>query len=92
MPLKSLNFGAKRCTAIAKSTKARCGNPSAFGCQTCRVHGARKPSSIKRGIKHPNYRHGMETLDAKSKRRIKLAELREIEADLIAKGRMVKKI
>ena len=76
----------KQCTARAKSTKQRCLNPAAYGCKTCRLHGARHNSSIKRGEEHPNYQHGMETLEAKRNRSIKLAELRAIQDDLIAKG------
>lgn len=87
MPLASISkHNAYQCTARAKSTRQRCLNPAAYGCKTCRLHGARKQTSIKRGDLHPNYRHGMETLEAKRYRRIKLAELREIEADLIARG------
>ena len=59
---------------------------AAYGCKTCRLHGARKPNSIKRGMDHPNYLHGTETLERKRQRSIKLAELREIENDLIKRG------
>ena len=87
MPLPSLSqYRAKQCTARAKSTQHRCLNPAAFGCRTCRLHGARKRSSIKAGIDHPNYLHGTETLSAKRKRSLKLGELREIENDLLARG------
>ena len=77
---------ANQCTAQAKSTKQRCANPAAHGCKTCRLHGARRQNTIKRGIDHPNYQHGNETLAAKRQRSIKLAELREIETDLITRG------
>jgi len=50
------------------------------------MHGARQQSSIKRGEEHPNYRHGMETLIAKRERSKKLAELRQVEDDLIKRG------
>ena len=87
MPLPSVaNHSAYQCTARAKSSKQRCLNPAAYGCKTCRLHGARRKSSIKRGKGHPNYRHGMETLSAKRKRSKKLAELREIEDDLLRRG------
>ena len=87
MPLPSVSkHSASQCTAQAKSTKHRCLNPAAYGCKTCRLHGARKPNSIKRGIDHPNYLHGTETLERKRQRSIKLAELREIEDDLIMRG------
>ena len=87
MPLPSVSkHQASQCTARAKSTKYRCLNPAAYGCRTCRLHGAHKPNSIKRGKDHPNYRHGIETLERKRQRSIKLAELREIEDDLIQRG------
>ena len=87
MPLPSISeHSAKQCKATAKSTRRRCLNPAAFGCGTCRVHGARKPNSIKRGKDHPNYLHGIETLERRRQRSIKLAELRAIEDDLIRVG------
>ena len=87
MPLPSVaQHSASQCTARAKSTRQRCLNPTAFGCKTCRLHGARKKSLIKRGKLHPNYRHGMETLLAKHERSKKLAELKAIETDLLTKG------
>jgi len=87
MPLPSVSqHSASQCTARAKATKHRCLNPAAYGCRTCRLHGARKPNSIKRGIDHPNYRHGTETLEAKRQRSEGLARLREIEDDLIRRG------
>ena len=87
MPLASISqYHAKQCTAHAKSTQHQCLNPAAFGCRTCRLHGARKRSSIKVGICHPNYLHGTETLLAKRQRSLKLGELREIENDLLDRG------
>ena len=87
MPLPSISqHSANQCTARAKSTKHRCLNPAAYGCRTCRVHGARRRSSIKAGIDHPNYLHGIETLQAKRQRSVKLAELRLIENELYSPG------
>ena len=87
MSLPSVSeHGANQCTAQAKSTTQRCANPAAHGCKTCRLHGARRQNTIKRGKCHPNFRHGTETIEAKRKRAIKLAELREIEDDLIERG------
>ena len=76
----------KQCTALAKSTGQRCLNPAAYGCTSCRMHGARHKSSIKYGENHPNYRHGMETLSAKRKRDEKLAGIRALEYSLIKRG------
>ena len=91
MPLPSISdYNALQCTAKAKSTKQRCLNPAAFGCKTCRLHGARHLSTIKRGEYHPNYQRGMETLEMKQKRSLKLAELKTIEADLLERGLIAK--
>jgi hypothetical protein len=54
--------------------------------KVCKFHGARGPSSIKRGVDHPGYRHGQETLPAKAERSAKLAELRDIEAEMALVG------
>ena len=87
MPLPSVTkHNAAQCTAMSKRSRERCGNPAAYGCRTCRIHGARRPESIKSGTAHPNYTHGLETLPAKRQRSIKLAELRVIENDLLARG------
>ena len=87
MPLPSVSLAKiNQCSAQAKSTKRRCLNPAAFGCRTCRMHGARKQSSIKRDQLHPNYRHGFETLSSKRDRSKKLAEMRALENDLIMRG------
>lgn len=87
MPLPSISIhGAKRCHARAKSTANQCMNPTAYGCSTCRMHGARKPKSVKRGAKHPNYVHGKETLEAKAIRSEKLNELRMLEKAMFDGG------
>ena len=87
MPLPSVTkHNATQCTAMSKRSRERCRNPAAYQCRTCRIHGARRPESIKSGSAHPNYRHGLETLPAKRQRSIKLAELRVIENDLLARG------
>ena len=63
MPLPCITkHGAKRCAALSKRTKLACGNPAAYGCKTCRFHGARK--NILRGEHHPSYVHGKRTLEA----------------------------
>ena len=86
MPLPSVrNKSCLQCNARTKSRQMqRCRNPAAFGCTTCRVHGARR--NIKKGKDHPNYKHGYETKDAKLQRQTKLAELNQIELILQAKG------
>lgn len=80
MPLPGVTSGnAPRCTATCKARGDRCRNPAAWGCSTCRYHGARKPTSIQRGPAHPQHRHGGETLEAKAERSRRLAELHELE-------------
>ncbi len=48
--------------------------------KVCRMYGARRPETIRRGANHPQYRHGGETLEAKAERSRRLAELRDLEA------------
>ena len=81
MPLPSvLLFGAKQCTSKSKRTKKPCQNPAAYGCVTCRFHGARKLESIRRGDQHPNYLHGERTLEVQretSAQNLMLAKLED---------------
>ena len=44
------------CIAQNRNKQRRCLNPAAFGCKTCRYHGARR--QIAEGTNHPNYKHG----------------------------------
>lgn len=76
MPPRNLKI---RCTAIKRKNGERCRNPPAFGCRTCRYHGARRPSSIKRGKDHPQYRHGRDTKAAQAARSEGMSRLRDIE-------------
>ena len=68
MPLPSVLKGAKQCQVLTKRTKQKCKNPAAYGCQSCRMHGAHKSKNVLRGAKHPHYRTGEETLQAKATR------------------------
>lgn len=81
MPLPSVqNFSAPRCAAKAKHSGKRCKNPAAYGMNVCRMHGARKRETVRHGVTHPNYKHGRETREAKTKRSQALADLRSLEA------------
>ena len=73
MPLPNLN---RQCSARARSTGNRCLNPAAFGCKTCRYHGARRRETVKVGKDHPNYRHGARTKKAIEQYRQKMLEIR----------------
>ncbi len=79
MPLPSLSHGSKQCSALTKRAKQPCKNPAAYGCKTCRMHGARKAESIKRGEHHPNYVHGMRTLENQKERSAVSRRLQQIE-------------
>ena len=80
MPLPSMKLhGAKSCTAKSKRTGLPCNNPAAYGCRTCRMHGARKTESIKRGEQHPNFVHGRRTLEAQAEQSAVSRRLQQIE-------------
>lgn len=77
MPLPSvLKHGAKLCSAKSKRTGLSCNNPAAFGCKTCRMHGARRPESIKRGKQHPNYVHGERSIEGIKRHREVMTEIK----------------
>ena len=76
MPLPNLN---RRCSARARSTGNQCLNPAAFGCKTCRYHGARRRETVKVGKDHPQYKHGERTLEAIHAFRSKMRELDVLE-------------
>ena len=73
LPLPNLKA---QCTAKKRKTGERCKNPAAFGCKSCRYHGA---SKILSGLQHHNYKHGERTLEALSKYSQKVAELDQLE-------------
>lgn len=79
MPLPSvLYYGANQCQARSKRTGLPCNNPAAFGCRTCRMHGAHRSRLAASGAEHWNYRHGRETLTAKRARAEALSELKRL--------------
>ena len=81
MPLPSLLNGAKQCQVMTKRTKLRCKNPAAFGCRSCRMHGAHKSRNAPRGPDHSNYKNGDRTSAVEAEHRrvaISLLTLRDI--------------
>ena len=76
MPLPNLN---RRCSARARGTGNQCLNPAAFGCKTCRVHGARSRETVKVGKAHPQHKHGRRTQVAIQKYQLAMAELALME-------------
>jgi hypothetical protein len=70
MPLPSVAIhGARQCKAITKRSKKRCLNPAAFGCSTCRYHGATPVHTRKTvaGENHPQFKHGRNTKQTKER-------------------------
>jgi hypothetical protein len=89
MPLPIMKT-ARRCHAKAKSTGQQCLSPAAFGCSTCRMHGARRRGSIKHGADHPLFVHGEATLEAKRETAESLRRLKRMEAKMKAIGLLKK--
>ncbi len=82
MPLPSVAIhGARQCKAITKRTKSRCLNPAAYGCLTCRYHGANPPHVRKNlsGKDHPQFIHGRFTKESKERNRQAIIKLRLLE-------------
>ena len=80
MPLPSITkHRAKQCTAKSKRTGLPCNNPAAYGCRSCKVHGARRPESIKRGKDHVNFVHGRRTLEAQAEQSATSRRLQQLE-------------
>ncbi len=78
MPLPSVTkHRAKQCSAKSKRTGLACNNPAAYGCKTCRMHGARK--NIVSGKDHPNFVHGRRTLEAELEQSAGSRRLQQLE-------------
>ena len=90
-PLPNIASGrTPQCKARSKRSLRRCNNPAAYGCTTCRFHGARHPQTIKRGSDHPQYRHGRETLEARQRRVEGMTRIRRL-VDLAVDAGFLKK-
>lgn len=79
MPLPSVIHGAKQCTVKCKRTGIRCKNPVAFGCKSCRIHGAHKSRNVLRGKDHPHYLNGNRTKEAEAENSAALTRLGMLE-------------
>jgi hypothetical protein len=95
MPLPGVGDTVKQCTARAKHSGARCRNPAVVDWgssgRVCRMHGARRSETVRRGANHPQYRHGGETLAAKAERHEMAVFFHEAERlmfalDMVAPG------
>lgn len=79
MPLQSVLNGAKQCQVLTKRTKQPCKNPAAYGCKSCRMHGAHKSRSVLWGVEHPKYKHGNRTKEAQQNNSDALTRIRMLE-------------
>jgi len=81
MPLPSVSkYGAKQCRAKSKRTGLPCKNPAAYHCAVCRYHGAHRTHTALPGAKHPNYKHGNSTKEARAQYSAASDKLRGLEA------------
>jgi len=81
MPLPCIKDAtAPRCQAKSKRTALPCQNPAAFGCKTCRLHGAHRSRNSAKGENHYNYKHGEATKTARAEHAKGSAELRQLVA------------
>jgi hypothetical protein len=76
MPIANQN---RRCTARARSTGNRCLNPVRADHDLCSFHLNRHQHTIKTGKHHPNFKHGLRTLESVRQYRGKMLELDQIE-------------
>jgi len=51
------------------------------------MHGSHKSKNVLRGQLHPNYRHGLDTKEAKAERKKRFAELNQLAISLGIKAR-----
>ncbi len=82
MPLPSVAIhGARQCKAITKRSKMRCLNPAAYGCSTCRYHGATPVHTRVNvaGEDHPQFKHGRNTKQAKERHQQTMVKLLLLE-------------
>jgi len=74
----------RQCAARSKRTKMQCRSPALKGKQVCRIHGGKstgpKTDAGRQRIAAANTVHGRETREIRSARRVKIAELEELEA------------
>lgn len=80
MPLPSvIKHKAKLCAAKSKRSGLPCNNPAAYGCKTCRMHGAHKSRNVANGINSGKYKNGHHTKEAKERSSKTLVKLRYLE-------------
>ena len=79
MPLPSVINGATQCTVSCKRTGIRCKNPAAFGCKSCRMHGAHRSRNSLQGVNHPQYKHGERTKESIADHQKTLLRLHTLE-------------
>ena len=73
MPLPHIKI---LCSAKSKRTGLPCRNPAAYGCRTCKSHGAHQ---IRRGKDAPNFKTGIYSESGIAEYRAGMARLQELE-------------
>lgn len=71
---------APRCQAKRRSGQS-CHSPAVRGKRVCRMHGGAKGSGAPRGERHPKYKHGRWSVEARADRAAAHALLRALESD-----------
>ena len=83
-----------RCQAMSKRTKQQCGSPAMRGKRVCRIHGGKstgpRTESGRMRCSVAKRTHGRETRAIRAERQLKLAELKQLEQILKARG-LIKK-
>ena len=80
MPLPSILNGALQCQVNCKRKPGvRCKNPAAYGCKSCRMHGAHKSRNTLTGENHPQFKHGRNTKQAKHRQQQTSTKLHFLE-------------
>lgn len=77
MPLPNLT-PERQCQAESKRNGRPCNNLAAYGCKTCRMHGAHKSRNAASGPDHYNYKDGKATQAARAEYAQKSAELHQL--------------
>ena len=88
MPLPDVGVRTKQCTARSKRSGKRCKNPAVvlWGYTVCRMHGARRSETVRRGKNHPGWKHGGETIEAKAERHMMSVFFHDAENLMFALG------
>ena len=80
------------CPCLRKNGQRAVHSPAAYAMPVCRFHGARRPETVLRGPRHPQYRHGRDTLEAMRNRVEAMTQIRVLTDLGVAGGFLTKRI